>query len=150
MTHKRNIYQNIRKSKSGVSNSVYVGKATIDKLSKAISFIFLEYIKKTVDNKIHNKTVGDIVLPVVKSKSARKHKRNHKSFSARKIRKMLRTIKKEPDNELRKLMEKTVQNVKASRSKGIGRFNSKIKTCFLNQKISLLNYHNLDKAPPQK
>jgi hypothetical protein len=114
MTHKRNIYQNIRRCKSGANNSVYEGKRTIEKLSKAILLIFLEFIKKTVDNEIHNKTVGDIVLPVVKAKSERKHKRNNKSFSARKIRKMLRTIKKEPDNELRKLMEQTIQNANAS------------------------------------
>jgi hypothetical protein len=142
MTYKRNIYQNIRKSKSGVSNSEYMGKRTIDKLSKAISFIFLEYIKKTVDNKIHNKTVGDIVLPVVKAKSTRKHKRNNKSSGARKFRKMLRTIKEEPDNELRKLMEKTIQNANASRSNRVRKYNCKIKKCLLNQKISLMKYHN--------
>lgn len=81
-------------------------------------------------------------MPTVKTVIKIKHKRKQASFSARKMRRMLKSIEKEPDNELKKLMVKTIRNAKVYRSKSSGRNYSKLKTNPPNKKISLLNYHN--------
>ena len=89
-----------------------------------------------------NKTCVNKAPPAVRPVLIRRSKRRVRSKSARLMRKFMRNIKKEQDPILKKLLEKSVQNIRASNVSRGGRNTSKAKIADSIQKCSIYKYHS--------
>ena len=89
-----------------------------------------------------NKTCINKDAPAVRPVIVRRSKRRVRSKSARLMRKLMKNIRNEPDPILKRLMEKSVQNIRESNGSRGGRNTSKAKIADTIQKCSIYKYHS--------
>lgn len=133
---------NRHKNKSQIKNDNLNKSMNVFRKSIFVRFINLGTDLKPDNNYMNglNKTTIDKIMPKVKPSTAKRTRRKHKSKGERKINKLLRNLKNEPDNELRKLMEKRLMNIKAMQVHKSGRNKSKHRIDNTSNMLSVFKY----------